>query len=47
MSDLSVRIEDGGAVLRLGCAGHPDLRFHAIWPRDNASDPATRDPGNG
>ncbi|MEM7670248.1 MAG: gamma-butyrobetaine dioxygenase, partial [Pseudomonadota bacterium] len=22
-------------------------RFHAIWLRDNAPDPETRDPGNG
>lgn len=43
----TVTIEDGGAVLRLSAPGRPDLRFHAIWLRDNARDPATRDPGNG
>ena len=38
----TVNLEDGGRVLRLGARG-----FHAIWLRDNALDPATRDPGNG
>jgi gamma-butyrobetaine dioxygenase len=47
MSDLSVGIENDGAILRLTRTGHGDLRFHAIWLRDNAPDPATRDPGNG
>lgn len=47
MPTLSAHIEDGGAVLRLRRDGAPDLRFHAIWLRDNALDPATRDPGNG
>lgn len=40
-------IEDGGNVLRLSQSGQDDLRFHAIWLRDNATDPDTRDPGNG
>ena len=41
-----VAIDDDGLVLRLsGAAG--DTRFHAVWLRDNALDPDTRDPGNG
>lgn len=47
MSDISVQIEQAGAVLRLIRPGQPDLRFHAIWLRDNAQDAGTRDPGNG
>lgn len=47
MTGHSVSIEQGGTVLRLCSAGQPDLRFHAIWLRDNAPDPDTRDPGNG
>ena len=34
-------------MLNLHRPGQPDLRFHAIWLRDNALDAATRDPGNG
>jgi len=37
-----VSIESGGQVLTLD-----GTRFHAIWLRDNAPDPETRDPGNG
>ena len=47
MADPSVSIESAGGILRLHQPGQPDLRFHAIWLRDNALDPATRDPGNG
>ena len=47
MTSPSVRIQDDGAVLCLHQPGQPDQRFHAIWLRDNALDPATRDPGNG
>ncbi|WP_272008591.1 2-trimethylaminoethylphosphonate dioxygenase [Roseovarius sp. ZX-A-9] len=49
MPDASLTLEDGGAVLRLSgiAPDGRDLRFHAIWLRDNALDPATRDPGNG
>ena len=39
-------IEDGAAL----CLSQEDgrgLRFHAIWLRDNAPDPATRSPDNG
>lgn len=47
MTDTNATIHDAGATLRLHRPGHPDLRFHAIWLRDNALDPQTRDPGNG
>jgi gamma-butyrobetaine hydroxylase len=47
MADLSVTIQQAGDVLHLHQQGQPDLRFHAIWLRDNALDAATRDPGNG
>jgi gamma-butyrobetaine dioxygenase len=47
MDDLSITIDDAGDILRLCQPGLPDLRFHAIWLRDNALDPQTRDPGNG
>lgn len=40
MSDL---LNDGGTIATLPNGA----RFHAIWLRDNALDPATRDPGNG
>lgn len=40
------RIIDEGKALLLTFDGVP-RRFHAIWLRDNARDPATRSPGNG
>ena len=43
---MQATLEDGGKVLKL-CDDGGTLRFHAIWLRDNALDPATRDPGNG
>ncbi|WP_371225123.1 gamma-butyrobetaine dioxygenase [Roseovarius sp. 2305UL8-3] len=39
---MQVSIIDDGRAIALN-----DTRFHAIWLRDNAPDPATRDPGNG
>lgn len=39
-------LEEDGQILRLA-TGDDSNRFHAIWLRDNAQDPATRDPGNG
>jgi gamma-butyrobetaine dioxygenase len=39
-------IEDGRAVA-LAWADGRQARFHAVWLRDNALDPATRAPGNG
>jgi len=47
MTFETATIEDNGQVLRLRSADAPDLRFHAIWLRDNALDPETRDPQNG
>jgi [2-(trimethylamino)ethyl]phosphonate dioxygenase len=50
MNESSVDLQDAGAILRLRIPDRPDqpeMRFHAIWLRDNALDPATRDPGNG
>ena len=47
MTQVSATVEEDGTVLRLVEPGRPDTRFHAIWLRDNAPDPATRDPGNG
>ncbi len=44
MNDVSI-IDEGRAIL-LG-SGASTLRFHAIWLRDNAPDPETRDTGNG
>lgn len=41
----AAHIEENGRVLRL--TGDGDMRFHAIWLRDNARDDATRDPRNG
>jgi gamma-butyrobetaine dioxygenase len=46
MTDRLATIEAGGRVLRLAFDGI-EARFHAIWLRDNALDPETRDPGNG
>lgn len=42
---VATHIADGGKILRL--MGKVEMRFHAIWLRDNARDAATRDPGNG
>ena len=39
------RLTSEGRILTL--TGSQTLRFHAVWLRDNALDPATRDPGNG
>ena len=40
-------IIDDGAALAVAWDDGTRARFHAIWLRDNALDPATRDPGNG
>ena len=42
----SMTISENGAVLNLS-TGDQELRFHAIWLRDNAWDDQTRAPGNG
>ena len=39
-------IEDGRAVALTWADGSTE-RFHAVWLRENAPDPETRDPGNG
>ena len=41
-----VELSDDGTVLR-SHDGAPDARFHAVWLRDNALDPTTREAGNG
>ena len=46
MAWTDVTLDQNGQALRLSGDG-ADARFHAIWLRDNALDPATRDPGNG
>ncbi len=43
---MHTTLDQDGAVLTLHFDKRP-LRFHAIWLRDNAQDPATRAPGNG
>ncbi len=43
----SGEIIDGGAATALTWDDGLTARFHAIWLRDNALDPETRDPGNG
>ncbi len=42
----TVTLEAEGSVLILRDGGD-QWRFHGVWLRDNAQDPATRDPGNG
>ena len=41
-----VTLESDGQIIRLTVADHTS-RFHAIWLRDNALDPATRSASNG
>lgn len=41
-----VKVSDDGATMAV-TTGDFTARFHAIWLRDNAHDPETRDPGNG
>ena len=41
-----LKLEENGNVLRL-TTSNGVFRFHATWLRDNAQDPATRDPHNG
>jgi gamma-butyrobetaine dioxygenase len=43
----SVTLLDAGAALQAVWGDGKALRFHAVWLRDNALDPATRAPGNG
>ncbi len=43
----SVEILDAGKAIRLRNNDGSEARFHAVWLRDNALDPDTRDAGNG
>jgi gamma-butyrobetaine dioxygenase len=43
---MTVQIENEGHTLRIDLPDGP-ARFHAVWLRDNALDPDTRDAGNG
>lgn len=43
----STDVSPDGDVLTVRFADSAARRFHATWLRDNALDPATRDPGNG
>ncbi len=43
---MKARIEAGGRILAL-TQGDETMRFHALWLRDNALDPETRDARNG
>ncbi len=45
-ADPPPRLLDGGGAVEVELKGAPQ-RFHAVWLRDNAQDPATRSPGNG
>lgn len=42
----SCELIDGGDAIRVIWDDGAEARFHAFWLRDNALDPATRDPGN-
>ncbi len=43
----STELLDDGRALRLSWTDGSEARFHAVWLRDNALDPDTRDAGNG
>jgi gamma-butyrobetaine dioxygenase len=47
MKITEAAIIDGGNALRIAWSDGKSARFHAIWLRDNALDPATRSPSNG
>jgi gamma-butyrobetaine dioxygenase len=47
MPQTAPAISDDGTYLTLDTGDGRATRFHAIWLRDNALDPATRDSGNG
>ena len=44
---MHIEIIDDGAAISLDWEGNARSRFHAIWLRDNAPDPSTRDTANG
>ena len=43
----ALQVDRSGEFLTLDFADGTRSRFHAIWLRDNALDPETRDPRNG
>lgn len=47
MTIAEATILDNGGALRVRWRDGEWARFHAVWLRDNAQDPATRDPKNG
>jgi len=47
MSLRDARLLDGGNAVELTWSDGTTARFHALWLRDNAPDPATRSAGNG
>lgn len=40
-------LSEDGQILTIHSDSGPSRRFHAVWLRDNAPDPETRQPGNG
>ena len=44
---MQAEIIDDGSAMAITWTDGSVQRFHAIWLRDNAPDPETRDPGNG
>lgn len=44
---VGATVIDGGEAVRLTFADGGSARFHAVWLRDNAPDPETRNPRNG
>jgi len=44
---VAVNVIDDGVAMVVGWSSGTRSRFHAIWLRDNALDPETRDPSNG
>ena len=47
MTLSNVTVLDAGAAVKLDWRSGESARFHALWLRDNALDPATRSAGNG
>ncbi len=47
MSVSKVDISAGGELLEIAFGDGLAARYHAVWLRDNAPDPGTRDPANG
>ena len=47
MAISALNVIGGGGAIRVEWSDGTSARFHAVWLRDNALDPTTRDPGNG